>query len=77
MGANLNLDWRPDADNRYYLRTLYSRFDDAETRQRTIFGLSDGEVSANGDGTYTVANLPADSISKRVRYRTRRKTPWH
>ncbi|MCP3034484.1 MULTISPECIES: TonB-dependent receptor [Xanthomonas] len=73
MGANLNLDWRPDADNRYYLRTLYSRFDDAETRQRTIFGLSDGEVSANGDGTYRVDDLPADSISKRVRYRTKKE----
>ncbi|CAD2247246.1 TonB-dependent receptor [Xanthomonas arboricola] len=73
MGANLNLDWRPDADNRYYLRTLYSRFDDAETRQRTIFGLADGQVSANGDGTYEVADLPADSISKRVRYRTKKE----
>ncbi|AOS23480.1 TonB-dependent receptor [Xanthomonas oryzae pv. oryzae] len=73
MGANLNLDWRPDADNRYYLRSLYSRFDDAETRHRTIFGLSDGEVSANGDGTYDVADLPADSISKRVRYRTKQE----
>lgn len=73
MGANLNLDWRPDADNRYYLRSLYSRFDDAETRQRTIFGLADGEVSANGDGTYDVADLPADSISKRVRYRTKKE----
>nr|WP_283161384.1 TonB-dependent receptor [Xanthomonas nasturtii] len=73
MGANLNLDWRPDADNRYYLRTLYSRFDDAETRQRTIFGLADGQVSANGDGTYNVADLPADAISKRVRYRTKKE----
>lgn len=35
--------------------------------------MSDGEVSANGDGTYTVANLPADSISKRVRYRTKKE----
>ncbi|KAB7762630.1 TonB-dependent receptor [Xanthomonas maliensis] len=73
MGANLNLDWRPDADNRYALRTLYSRFEDAETRQRTIFGLGDGEVSATGDGRYTVADLPADAISKRVRYRTKKE----
>src|SRR5690606_33355594 len=49
-GANLNLDWRPDDDNRYYLRTLYSRFDDAETRQRTVFGLEDGSISALGNG---------------------------
>lgn len=46
VGANLNLDWRPDADNRYYLRTLFSSFKDAETRQRVVFGLGDGEVTA-------------------------------
>jgi TonB-dependent receptor len=70
-GANLNLDWRPDADNRYYLRSLYSKFEDAETRQNTVFGLGDGDISSNGDGTYTVSDLPADAISKRVRYRTK------
>lgn len=70
-GANLNLDWRPDADNRYYFRSLYSKFEDAETRQNTVFGLGDGDVSSNGDGTYTVSDLPADAITKRVRYRTK------
>ncbi|MDG2524718.1 TonB-dependent receptor [Stenotrophomonas sp. HITSZ_GD] len=70
-GANLNLDWRPDADNRYYFRSLYSKFEDAETRQNTVFGLGDGDVSGNGDGTYTVSDLPADAITKRVRYRTK------
>jgi len=70
-GANLNLDWHPDADNRYYFRSLYSKFEDAETRQNTVFGLGDGDISANGDGTYTVSDLPADAISKRVRYRTK------
>lgn len=70
-GANLNLDWRPDADNRYYLRTLYSKFEDAETRQNTVFGLGDGDVASNGDGTFTVSDLPADAITKRVRYRTK------
>jgi len=70
-GANLNLDWHPDADNRYYFRSLYSKFEDAETRQNTVFGLGDGEVSSNGDGTYTLSDLPADAITKRVRYRTK------
>ena len=70
-GANLNLDWRPDADNRYYLRTLYSKFEDAETRQNTVFGLGDGDIASNGDGTFTVSDLPADAITKRVRYRTK------
>ena len=69
-GANLNLDWRPDADNRYFLRTLYSQFNDAETRHRTIFGFGDGEISALGEGRYQVDELPADAIAKRLRYRT-------
>ncbi|KRG78204.1 TonB-dependent receptor [Stenotrophomonas ginsengisoli] len=72
-GANLNLDWRPDADNRYFLRTLYSRFNDAETRQRTIFGFGDGDITALRDGRYQVDGLPADAIAKRLRYRTKQE----
>ncbi len=75
MGANLNLDWHPDDDNRYYLRTLYSQFDDAETRQRTVFALEDGEISALGNGRYQV-DLPADKISKRMRYRTKKENTF-
>lgn len=70
-GANLNLDWRPDADNRYYLRTLYSQFNDAETRHRTLFGFGDGEISALGGGQYAVNELASDAIAKRLRYRTK------
>ena len=72
-GANLNLDWRPDADNRYYLRTLYSQFNDAETRHRTIFGFGDGEITALGDGRYQVDALPADAVAKRLRFRTKKE----
>ena len=73
VGANLNLDWRPDADNRYYLRTLFSSFKDAETRQRVVFGLGDGEVTALGNGEYRIDDIPADAISKRVRWRTKKQ----
>ena len=48
MRSNLNLDWRPDEDNRYYLRTLYSQFDDAETRQRVIFNFDDADMVSTG-----------------------------
>jgi hypothetical protein len=44
IGANLNLDWRPNEDSKYYLRTLYSQFDDAETRQRVIFNFDDAKM---------------------------------
>ncbi len=70
VGANLNLDWRPDADNRYYLRTLFSSFEDAETRQNTIIGFDADDVQANGDGTYSA---PVDGIDKRVRFRTKQQ----
>ncbi|MDC8832347.1 TonB-dependent receptor [Alteromonas gilva] len=44
LGAAVNLDYRPDFNNQYYLRTLYSAFSDDEYRQANIFVL-DGEDS--------------------------------
>ncbi|WDS36342.1 TonB-dependent receptor [Pseudoxanthomonas sp.] len=70
IGANLNLDWHPDADNKYYLRTLYSDYQDAETRQNTVIDFDADNVVANGDGTYSA---PVDDLSKRVRYRTKKQ----
>lgn len=70
VGANLNLDWRPDADNRYYLRTLFSSFKDAETRQNTVISFDADDIESNGDGSYSA---PVDGISKRVRYRTKKQ----
>lgn len=71
IGANLNLDWRPSEDSTYYLRTLYSRFDDAETRQRTIINFEDADVVATGADQFRLDDLPADAIQKRMRYRTK------
>ncbi len=34
IGAVVNLDWRPSPGNEYYLRTLYSDFEDQEYRNR-------------------------------------------
>ena len=76
IGANLNLDWHPDEDNRYYLRTLYSQFDDAETRQRTIFDFGDEDITALGGNQYRVDDLAADSIQKRMRYRTKKENTF-
>lgn len=76
IGANLNLDWRPDDDNRYYLRTLYSQFDDAETRQRTIFDFGNEGITALGGKQYRVDDLAADSIQKRMRYRTKEENTF-
>ena len=37
LGAAVNLDWRPDFNHQYYLRTLYSEFSDDEYRQAAIY----------------------------------------
>ncbi len=76
IGANLNLDWRPSEDSRYYLRTLYSRFDDAETRQRTIFNFEDADMVATGADQFRLDDLPSDAIQKRMRYRTKEENTF-
>ncbi len=70
IGANLNLDWHPDADSKYYMRTLYSDYQDAETRQNTVIDFDTDDVVDNGDGTYSA---PVDDLGKRVRYRTKKQ----
>jgi TonB-dependent receptor len=37
LGAAINFDYRPDFNNQYYLRTLYSRFSDDEFRMANTF----------------------------------------
>lgn len=76
IGANLNFDWHPSQDSCYYLRTLYSQFDDAETRQRTLFNFGDGDVTALGGNQFRVDDLPSDAIQKRMRYRTKEENTF-
>jgi len=42
-GLGLNFDWRPNASETYYLRTLVSRFKDTETRQASAVEFSDAQ----------------------------------
>ncbi|OFC72640.1 TonB-dependent receptor [Alteromonas confluentis] len=44
LGAAVNFDFRPDFNNQYFLRTLYSEFSDDEFRQANVFTF-DGENS--------------------------------
>ncbi len=44
LGAAVNLDYRPNPDSQYYLRTLYSEFSDTEYRQANTFTF-DGDDS--------------------------------
>ncbi len=76
IGAILNMDWRPNEDSKYYLRTLYSQFDDAETRQRVIYNFDDADMVATGTDQYRLDDLPADAIQKRMRYRTKKENTF-
>ncbi|HEC0150838.1 TPA: hypothetical protein R1Q12_005212, partial [Escherichia coli] len=76
IGANLNLDWRPNEDSKYYLRTLYSQFDDAETRQRVIFNFDDADMVRTGTDQYRLDDMPGDAIDKRMRYRTKKENTF-
>lgn len=69
IGANLNLDYRPEFGQQYYLKVLYSEFNDAETRQRTVFALDDGDLTANGNDLEYA--LPADAFRRSIRFRTK------
>ena len=50
LGLALNVDYRPGNNNEYYLRSLYSRFSDTETRQGLIAELAEPQfAAANGE----------------------------
>ena len=58
LSTSLNFDWRPSADDEFYLRTLFSRFEDDETRQSGVYIFDDGETTALDDdgGRFTGAS---------------------
>ncbi|WP_028240534.1 TonB-dependent receptor [Stutzerimonas azotifigens] len=43
-GLGLNFDYRPDDTSNYYLRTLYSRFKDTETRHGNVIEFADAQL---------------------------------
>ena len=45
-GGGLNFDYKPDDLSSYYLRTLYSRYKDSETRNSTAFEFADPLAAA-------------------------------
>lgn len=42
----LNFDFRPNDTSEYYLRTLYSEFDDAEVKAENIFIFEEGDIDS-------------------------------
>ncbi len=60
LGLALNLDYRPDELSEYYVRTLYSDFEDQEFRRRAEFKLSDGDLSQINDSSATWTDIEMD-----------------
>lgn len=64
IGAAVNLDFRPDFNNQYYLRTLYSSFSDEEYRLANTFTYDgeDSEIergSKDREETQTILSITA------------------
>ena len=53
LGLAANVDYRPDDDSRWYLRTLFSAFSDQEYRTRNEFKFDKGDAVEGGDGFAT------------------------
>ncbi len=71
LGAHLNLDFRPNFRDQYFFNVLYSQFNDAETRQRSVSVWEDGGLEGETGGTAQFRDIEADGIRRRVRYRSK------
>ena len=56
-GGGLNFDYKPDDDTSLYLRTLYSRFKDSETRNSTAIEFADPQAEGEVGKTKTKRKL--------------------
>jgi TonB-dependent receptor len=71
IGANLNLEFRPSSNDKYFANTLFSRFSDAETRQRSIFVFEDGTLTDFDGSNAQVSEIEPDAFRRRIRFRTK------
>ena len=71
VGANLNLEYRSDSNDKFFANTLFSRFSDEETRQRSIFVLEDGELTDFDGSNAFVSEIEPDAFRRRIRFRTK------
>jgi len=71
IGANLNLEARPDNYTRYFANTVFSSFADAETRQRSIYVFEDGDLSSFDGANGVIMDMPEDAFRRRIRFRTK------
>lgn len=72
IGANLNMEYRTDR-SRYYLKTIYSNYRDAEGREKYVYNLGDGELASNDNHRLTYQDLDGDTLERRIRFRTKKQ----
>ena len=53
LGVATNVDYRPDGEGRWYLRTLFSSFSEQEYRTRNEFKFDKGDAIKGGEGFAT------------------------
>ena len=66
-GANGAIEFKPDAASLYYVRGLYSRFQDSEIRQITVIPFSEGTLTALTPVSATVTEVRREAKQLRVR----------
>lgn len=76
LGAHLNLDFRPSVGSRFHFKTFFSRFNDAETRQRSIFVFDDGDLAAFDGSSGRFEDIDEDAFRRRIRFRTKEQDTW-
>ena len=65
-GGGLNFDYKPDDDTSLYLRTLYSRFKDSETRNSTAFEFADPQAEGEVGKTKTKRKLKQREETQKI-----------
>jgi len=71
LGVNLNLEFRPSEADRFFVDTLFSRFEDAEDRQRSIIVLEDGDLVSFDGSNGRFEDIAEDGFRRRIRQRTK------
>lgn len=64
-GASLSLDYQASENTELYARTLYSKFDDLESRKRLVFEMDEEPTSASTDGNSVTFDSADGEISVR------------
>ncbi|QNM98371.1 TonB-dependent receptor [Chitinimonas koreensis] len=66
MGAAFNLDFKPAAGERYYLRTLLSRYSDSEERQAHVIEFDDAQAEGEAGDAEAARELKSRKETQKI-----------